>query len=343
ASIQRPATTSVEAYNAYLQARFYLNEYLLYSRLDSIEKGERLLAHAISLDPNFADAYALLGAFYSFQSANFVKDAEANLKRGEAAAQSALRINPQSLEGLVALAGVYGEEGREQEAIRTLKQAVILAPNHETAWQMLGYSSYYAGLNERAEQAYGRIIELDPTPPQPHWMHARMLLYSGKVHQAEQEMRQVVAANPDQFKALAYFGGLLYYEGKLDEAAPILDRAVVLARESDDDTSRMMAAFLYASRHQREKIAPRLLQYRPEQIIDGDGAYWLGGIYALLGDRQNALAWLKRTVALGDVDYPWFERDKNYDSLRADPEYQSIMAGVRQRWATYKREFDTAP
>jgi hypothetical protein len=31
------------------------------------------------------------------------------------------------------------------------------------------------------------------------------------------------------------------------------------------------------------------LQYRPEQIIDGDAAYWLGGIYALLGDRQRAL------------------------------------------------------
>jgi serine/threonine protein kinase/Tfp pilus assembly protein PilF len=342
-SIQQPVTSSVEAYNDYLQARFYMSQYLIRSRVESLENGERLLEHAISLDKNFADAYALLGAFYSFQSANFVKDAEANLKRGEAAAQSALRINPQSLEGLIALAGAYGEEGREQEAIRTLKRAVALAPNHETAWQMLGYSSYYAGLNERAEQAYQRVIELDPAPPQPHWMHARMLLYCGKTDAAEQEMRQVVAANPDQFKALAYFGGLLYYEGKLDEAEPILDRAVVLTRESDDDASRMMAAFLYASRHQREKIAPRLLQYRPEEIIDGDSAYWLGGIYALLGDRDHALAWLKRTVALGDVDYPWFARDKNYDSLRSDPEYQSIMAGVRQRWEAYKKEFDATP
>ena len=342
-AIQQPVTTSVEAYNDYLQARFYFNEYLMDSRVDSLERCESLLESAISLDKNFADAYALLGASYSFQSANFVKDAEANLKRGEAAAQSALRINPQSLEGLIALAGAYGEEGREQEAIRTLKQAIALAPNHETAWQMLGYSYYYAGLNERAEQAYRRITELNPTPPQPHWMHARMLLYSGRAPEAEKEMRQLVAANPDQFKALAYFGGLLYYEGKLDEAQPYLDRSVLLSRESSDDSPRMMAAFLYASRHQREKIDPKLLEHRPEQIIDGDAAYWIGGIYALLGDRQHALDWLKRTVALGDVNYPWFERDKNYDSLRADPEYQSVMAGVRQRWQAYKKEFDAAP
>jgi eukaryotic-like serine/threonine-protein kinase len=341
-SIQQPVTTSVDAYNEYLQARFYLNEYLMHSRVESLENGQRLLLHAISLDKNFADAYALLAELYGFQSANFVADAGANLKRGEVAAQNALRINPQSAEGLNALGTLYGEEGREQEAIRALQQAVALAPNSESAWQGLGYARYYAGLNELAEQAYRRVIELNPAPPQPHWMHARMLLYSGKAHEAEQEMRQLVASNPDQFKALAYFGGLLYYEGKLDEAEPNLERAVLLARESDDDTPRMMAAFLYASRHQKEKIASRLLQYRPEQIVDGDGAYWIGGIYALLGDRQHALDWLKRTVALGDVNYPWFERDKNYNSLRADPEYQSIMAEIRQRWQSYKNEFDPA-
>jgi eukaryotic-like serine/threonine-protein kinase len=338
-SIQQPVTTSVDAYNDYLQARFYFNEYLVNSRLDSMEKGERLLLHAISLDKNFGDAYALLAQFYAFQGTNFTRDAQANLQRAEVAAQNALRINPQSSEGLISLGGIYGEEGREQEAIRSLKRAVVLAPNSDTAWQMLGYAYYYAGLNDLAEQAYRRVTELNPTPPQPHWMHARMLLYAGKPHEAEQEMRQVVAKNPDQFKALTYLGSMLYYQGKLDEAEPHLDRAVLLARDSGDDTPRMMAAFLYASRGQRKKIDPRLLQYRPEQVIDGDAAYWLGGIYALLGDRQHALEWLKRTVALGDVNYPWFERDKNYDSLRADPEYQSIMAEVRRRWESYKQEF----
>ena len=342
-AIEQPVTTSVEAYNDYLQARFYQNEYLMNSQLESMEKGERLLLHAISLDKNFADAYALLAELYTYQSANFLEDGEANLKRAEVAAQNALRLNPQSLEGLTALGTTYAEEGREQEAIRTLKKAVALAPNSETAWNALGYSQYYAGLNELAEQAYRRRIELNPTPPQPHWMHARVLLYSGKPAEAEKEMRQLVAANPDQFKALAYFGMILYYEGKLDEAQPHLDRGVLLAPDSSDDTARMMAGFLYASRHQREKIDPRLLRYSPEQIVDGDAAYWLGGIYALLGDRQHALLWLKRTVELGDTNYPWFERDKNYDSLRSDPEYQSIMSGVRQRWQAYKNEFDPTP
>jgi serine/threonine protein kinase len=342
-AIDQPVTTSVDAYNDYLQARFYLNEYLTHSGLDSLQQGQRLLLNASSLDKNFADAFALLAQLYLYQSANFSDDAAANLKRGEAAAQNALRINPQSMEGLIALGDIYSEEGREQEAIRSLKQAATLAPNNEAAWQGMGYSYYYAGLNELSEHAYRRLIEMNPIPLQPHWMRARMLLYSGKGVEAEKEMRPLVAANPDQFKALGYFGMILYYNGKLDEAQSNLDRSLALAGNSGDDVPRIMAAFLYASRHQRDKIDGRLFQYRPEQVIDGDEAYWLGGIYALLGDRQHALDWLKRTVALGDVNYPWFERDKNYDSLRSDPEYQSIMAGVRQRWEAYKKEFDPAP
>src|SRR6202167_108207 len=102
-AIQQPATAHVDAYNDYLQARFYENEYFVHSRLESLQEGEHLLLHAISLDNNFADAYALLAQMYGFQSANFMENAGANLKRGEAAAQQALRINPPSAEGLTAL------------------------------------------------------------------------------------------------------------------------------------------------------------------------------------------------------------------------------------------------
>jgi eukaryotic-like serine/threonine-protein kinase len=133
---------------------------------------------------------------------------------------------------------------------------------------------------------------------------------------------------------------VLYYEGKLGEAEVYLERAEQLARDSTDDTARIMAAFLYASRGQRGNIDPRILRDRPEQVADGDRAYWIAGTYALLGERDHALQWLRRTVALGDVNYPWFQRDKNLETLRGDKEYQTIMAGARRRWEAYKGEFD---
>jgi eukaryotic-like serine/threonine-protein kinase len=340
-AIEQMPTTNVEAYNEYLQARSAFNEYLVESRFDLLHKGQKAALRATELDPNFADAYAALAQMYAFEGANSAEGGAALLKKAEATAQQALKINPQSTEGLVALGSILGETGREAEAIRTLRRALVLAPNSDIAWGISAYSYYYAGLNNLAERAYGHVIQMNPAALEPHWMHARMLLYLGRTQEAEQEMRQLLASHPDQFKALTQLGEFLYYEGKLDEAAQTMDRAVQLEAGSSDSGAVFNAAVVHAARREPQKIDPRILRYRPEQVSDADYAYYLGGTYALLGNREQALVWLKRTVELGDVNYEWFQRDKNYDSLRGDVEYQAIMAGVKQKWQEYKKEFDT--
>ena len=340
-AIAQMPTTNVEAYNEYLVARSSFNQYLMESRFDLLHNGQKAALHATELDPTFADAFAILAQLYAFEGANSVEGGAALLKKAEAAAQQALKLNPQSTEGLIALGSIYGETGREADAIRTLRRVLVLAPNSEVAWGVSGYSYYYAGLNDLAERAYQHLIQMNPVALQPHWMHARMLNYQGRTQEAEQEMRQLLENHPDQFKAVTQLGTLLYYEGKLDEAAQTLDRAVQLHAGSSDEGAIFEAAIVHAARREPQKIDPRVLRYRPEQITDGDYAYFLGGMYALLGNRDQALVWLKRTVELGDVNYEWFQRDKNFDSLRGDAEYQAIMAGVKQRWQEYKKEFDT--
>ena len=332
-------TTSPEAYNLYLQARFYKNEYFMRTQLESLHQGQRALEQAVALDPSFADAYALLAILYGVESADVLENAAQNLAKGEKAARRALELNPNLSEGLISLGGILSERGRNMESISTLRRAVTLAPNSEAVWDQLGYVYHYAGLDDLAEKAYRRSVELNPTTTRIHWMHARMLLYVGRAPEAEQEMRQALAENPNHFKAMAFLGKFLYYQGKLEEAEPVLKRSVELGRGSGEDSTLIMAAFLYASRGQRDKIDPKLLRSRPQDVIDGDYAYWTGGIHALLGEREQALAWLRRAVDLGNHNYPWFQKDKNYDSLRGDPEYQRIMGEVRQHWEQYKQAF----
>jgi len=99
----------------------------------------------------------------------------------------------------------------------------------------------------------------------------------------------------------------------------------------------VLAAFLYASQGQRTRIDPAVFGVMPGQVFDGDRAYWNAGIYALLGNRDQAITWLRRAVALGNHNYPWFQRDKNFNSLRNDPEYQRIMEDVRGHLAEYRQ------
>ena len=216
-----------------------------------------------------------------------------------------------------------------------------MAPNSEWALDLLAYAYHYAGLIDLAERTYHRSMELNPTSRRLYWMHARMLLYSGRVQEAEQEMRRALATSPDQFKIMAYLAEFLYYQGKLKEAEPLLEQARKLGRSSGDDVPVWFSAFLYASRGERNKIEGRLLKLQPEEVFDGDLAYWAGGVYSLLGEKQQALAWLRRAVRLGNHNYLWFQRDKNYDRLREDPEYRRVTDEVHGYWEHYRELFGT--
>jgi eukaryotic-like serine/threonine-protein kinase len=334
-----PSTASADAYDLYLQGRVYKNEYFTRTQRDSLSRGQEVLHRALKVDPSFADAHALLAMLYLLECANFRENAAANLAQGEQTARRALQLNPNSTEGLLALGFALAQGGRNQEAIPRLRQAVVQAPNSEFAWDLLGYVYHYAGLDDLAERAYRRSQELDPTTPRIYWMHSRMLLYVGKVQEAEQGVRQALVLHPDQFKAMAYLGEFLYYQRKFDEAEPILRRAVELGRTSGDAAPVLMSAFLYAARGQRDQIDPNILREKPENVADGDRAYWIGSIYALLGENAQALAWLRRAIDLGNHNYPWFVRDKNWDKLRGDREYQRMLAEVRTYAEKYRQEF----
>ncbi|HEY1262198.1 MAG TPA: tetratricopeptide repeat protein, partial [Terriglobales bacterium] len=339
----RPRTASPEAYNLYLQARFFRNEYFMKTDLETLHRGEQLAREAVQKDPAFADGHALLASLYSMESANVTANNAQNLARAEESARRALEIDPNSTPGLVALGSVLTESGRLEEAVRTLRKAIAGAPNADSAWDILGYAYHYMGLLDQAEAAFHRSIELNPTTVRIYWMHARIHLYQGRAAEAEQEMRRVLESNPNQFKALAYLGEFLYYQNRPEEAEPVLARAAELGRGSGDEAPRLLAAFLYASLGQREKIDPEVFRFHPEQVVDGDFAYWLAGVYAMLGERDQAISWLRRGVTLGNHNYPWFQRDKNFDKLRSDPEYQKIMDDVRRRWQEYEKQFGADP
>jgi len=336
-SLSAPITQSAEAYDLYVQARFHWAEFSVHALRANLEQGQRLLEQAIALDRAFAHAHALLSFLLVLDGANFSHGAAATLQRAEDAAREALRLDPRLADAFIALGALYSQTGRNEDAIRTLRQALELAPNSELALDMIGYAYHYAGLIELAEAATRRTKALNPTSRRLHWMHGRFLLYLGRTAEAIEEMRFAVAANHP--KALAHLGKFLYYAGRLDEAERVFAQAQEAAGRRDEPAVPLLAAYLYASRGERSRIDSDMLAERPEDVLDGDRAYWMGGVFALLGEKQASLAWLRRAVELGNHNYPWFARDKNYDRLRGDADYERILTQVHGEWDRYRRLF----
>jgi eukaryotic-like serine/threonine-protein kinase len=342
ATLKTSSTHSAEAYNLLLQARAYYADYFVNSTREPLQNAQRSAQRAIEKDPSFVDAYSLLAEAYVLEATNFQEKGASNLALAEQAARKALALNPSSFEANMVLGGIFGEQGKNEDSMRILREAVALAPNSALAWKHLGYIYHYAGLIDLAEAAFRRDRDLDPTPPQPYWMHGRMLLYQGKAHEAEEEVRRALERYPDQFKLLTFLGDFLYYQGKTQEAEQVLERASKLAGTQADEEPMVFSAIVHASRGERDRIDARIFRYKPGEVVDGDLAEWIGAVYALLGEKQPALAWLKRAVQVGNHNYPWFQRDKNWDKLRGDAEFERIMLEVEGYWKHYNELFGHA-
>ena len=337
--LKAPSTNSAEAYNLLLQARAYQADYRIDTNRETLRKAQQMALRATEKDPKFGDAYSVLAQTHALEATNFQENAARNLAFAEETASKALALNPRSLDAKVALGSVYGEQGKIAESLRILREAVTLGPNSAQAWTVLGYIYHYAGLIDLAEAAFLRCRDLNPVPPLPYYLHGRTLLYQGKAHEAELEVRQALERYPDNFKLLAYLGEFLYYQGKPEEAEGVLDRAAQLSGPQGEDIALLFSAFAHASRGEHNRIDPRIFRYKPDEVVDGDSAEWIGGIYALLGEKSTALTWLRRAVQLGDHNYPWFQRDKNWDKLRGDQQFQRIMVEVEGYWKHYTQLF----
>jgi serine/threonine-protein kinase len=272
----------------------------------------------------------LLSVAYVLESGNFVGSSREYTAQGVKAAERAMQLDPRLAEAYLAVGMAQVHQGRNREAIATLRHAQSLAPNQDTVLDALGHVYIHSGLLAEAEAVLRRSLELNPGVRVVELMLSRALLYQGRIPESEKIVRQMLAANPDQQEAQAALALLLYYQGRLDEAATLAAR--VSAGEVQEKSPLCFAGFVFAARGERSKIDLRLLRLQPEEVIIPELAYWLGSLHAVLGDTPQALAWLRRAVELGNHNYPWFQRDKNFEKLRNHPEFTRLLDQARDQW-----------
>src|SRR5205085_1186850 len=123
-AIVRRGTDNVDAYNLFLMARQTYTTGFEYDarRMDAII---RMCRRAVEIDPNYADAWALIALAEVLLRANVGrKEGDAGL----AAAERALALNPDLAEAHAVKARILSEENRNEEAAREIDLALRLDP-----------------------------------------------------------------------------------------------------------------------------------------------------------------------------------------------------------------------
>lgn len=317
--LRKRDTENVDAYQAYLRGRHFWNK----RSAEGLKKGIDYFQQAIELDPTYAVAYAGLGDAYcmlGYYNLGGLPPSE-SFQRAKTAAMKALAIDDSLAEAHTSLALIRTSYDKDNSGAEwEYKRAIELNPNYPTAHH---WYSHFLTLNGRPQEAMAEIEraqELDPLSPIINTTLAEHLYYSRRYDEAIAQLIKTLEIDGN-FSHARFLLGLAYEQkGLYEEAISELQKALEM-----DGTKGVVAAALghsYARAGKKEE-ARRVLN----ELLRTQSArpYDIATIYVGLGEKQQALKWLQRTLRENDR---WLLRtDPRLDGLRSDPNFRDLNRG----------------
>jgi len=301
-------------------------------KLDSVPL---LIQEALDKDPNIPEGHLAAG-IYALMERRDENVAMQHLQR-------TLALNPNLVGAHTTLATIYRLRGEPAKALHHLQRAVLLDPGDRLALYYCQIGFVYHGLCDFQEACinYEKALELKPGFPTAlenlnlvwaakgafdsmllvskrmmedrpghsislFWM-ANSYMELGQYRLARQYYEKLYAL-PADYQRFHYFdsrhryGYVLWQLGEKELAKKQISQqhGWYLERWKDSDSPRV-----------------------PDKIF----AYDLAAIHAFLGERDEALKWLREFEAFGwHWGSPFYIRiDKMFESLRGDPEFEALV------------------
>ncbi len=325
-------TENAEAYENYLKGRTLLYKFITQTlHKEDLEAAVSMFEKAVALDGDFALAHSGLGACYS----NYVLKGMGGVEYYAKAKESfdrALELDSKLLEPRVRMIYISLIEGNADEARSEIRRLVRRAPNEPSVYAAAAYVYRLSGQYERALDAWDRYLKISPTDVVvASHNRARVYCYESDFEHARAEINKGLAFEPHHALLRIYGAMIDHLEGETEKATAELEKT--LAENPNLYSFRLLLAMCYMARGERAR-AFELVDERVRAIAqaDQDFAEWLGVLYALGGEIDQAIEWLSLAIRMGNENYPWFMADHNWDSVREDARFKAMMESLRERW-----------
>lgn len=300
-AIEQRGTSSPEAYELYLMARQYRDSGNAGSRR-AADLSIRLCRRAIEIDPNYAQAWALLALLLSNGKMYF----ESQQEDGAFESERALALDPNLADAHAAKARVLNRNARYAEAIVEIERALALDSecyegNREAAiWHAAQHD--YSKAIEYFEKA-AALVESD-------YYAAGMVIAFYEVlgdkdgakraaRRALDRVEKLLAKEPDHGSALSFGTAALFVLGETERGKAWIERALIL----DPDNINM-----------RYNLACTLINQA--------------------GDEEAGLDLLEAMIDhLQPEALNWWKVDPDMNSVREHPRYKAMIAAAEARLA----------
>jgi TolB-like protein len=279
---------------------------------------------ALSLDPNFALAYAYRALALTEDSARYAPGPEKLdlLARARSDAERAIALAPGLGEAHAALAWVlyYGFLDPARAA-KEYDSALALAPGNARVPEFYSMFAADMGHHDAALAEARRALTLDPLNPLAHRALGYVLKASGRYAEAAAAYHAAITLDSRHAAAYAHQGESYYLLGNLELARS--------ACEVNPDywESRACLAMVY-HKLGRQADAQRELEKLGASHLEGL-QYVYAEIYAQWGDTAKALDWLESALHARDPGLVEMRFDALLAPLRKEPRFQAIERELR--------------
>jgi serine/threonine protein kinase len=311
-------TENTEAYQLYLKGRYYWNK----RTEEGVKKGVECFEKAIEKDSDYALAYAGLADSWLTMGWYIWSPPKEAYARAKAAAVRALEIDNSLAEAHTSLAHVrelydWDWHGAEVE----YKQAIELNPRYPTAlhWYSL-FLVAMGHLNEAVIEAK-RAQELDPLSLIVNENVGDVLRLARRYDEAIEQLRKTLDLDPDFAPAHTTLAAAYEDNGMYDKA--ITERLKVAPPEQ---ALALKEAYIKSGmRGFWEKQLELAIERSMQTYVSPYNIAWL---YAILGEKDEAFAWLEKAYAEHSIHFTYLRADTSFESLRSDPRFSALLKTV---------------
>ena len=324
---------------AYLKQMKGLHHLLRFNKNDN-ETSRWLLQDAITLDPNYANAYVMLAwTYYKEAASRWTKTPAKSFEKAVELAKKAISIDKQNALAYTVFANIYASTGQFQKAVAAGRKAFSLDPANSHINALYGLSLYNLGQFKETIPLFEKAIRIDPK--HPGWYTLVLGVSYFRTGQNEETIticKKWLNREPSSADAHACLGIALIATDRPEEAVGMFEKALSLnpqppvwisgdlaialvragQREKADTMLREMlrsdpdnpllnvylsAVLAFEGRYvEALPIAKKSISLRP--ATDAISYNFLGALYCVMGQYEKAIAAYKKAISLWP-DFLW--------------------------------------
>jgi len=318
-SIDRMPTNNLEAYEL-MQEAIYLFNTVFINATDQIIG---LAREVIRLDPNYADAYAMIGIFTLLKGTYFGGvDLSSIAWEAETFLEKAISLDERNVRAIAGLASIdhllrwdYAKaEERFIKAMDFKPDESVLNLWSVLLWIQMNRLNYALELLEKADF---------------EWIEARAKVHflSGNRQKAYDLIPVISMSKLEFMYASTSVAELYIWLKEYSSAIEVCESAI---QSSDPCVLQpRFQASLAVAYHETGAVAQarilidRLIR-KSETSSAGSPEYFLGTYYSWIGEPDSAFHWLEKACENRSPEMPWLKMDPAFNTLKDDPRYRDL-------------------